>query len=335
MSIQWPGGIITPTPATPTGPYQDGAAPGVWTIDQAAFWVKQGLWPIAGNLPPPTALFSGSSWSTITINTTGNAVAWGYNMAIASGCGSSTRGIFATTQDSTDIYYVDYATTGVVNYFGSCIASLRGPASCSNSTRGVIAGGYDISIGYVNTIQYVTIATTGNSTSFGILLNEINSSSGCASTTRGVYSGGFGSTPGYVNTIQYITIASTGNATSFGILSNKCRTTSSSSNATTGIITLGFDNSATVSNVIEYITIASTGNSTNFGQLTVARRSSAGAASSTRSVIAGGDTTGNGTGITNVIDYVTIATTGNATSFGSLTAATSGNAASSNAHGGL
>ncbi|NCX94319.1 MAG: hypothetical protein EBX40_06565, partial [Gammaproteobacteria bacterium] len=52
MSQQWPGGLIRPTPVTPTGPYQDGTAPGVWTLDQMNYWLKQGLWPIAGNVMP-------------------------------------------------------------------------------------------------------------------------------------------------------------------------------------------------------------------------------------------------------------------------------------------
>ena len=50
MSKKWPGGIITPTPATPTGPYQDGKAPGIWTLSQQSYWAKQSLWPIAGNV---------------------------------------------------------------------------------------------------------------------------------------------------------------------------------------------------------------------------------------------------------------------------------------------
>lgn len=48
MSLNWPGGLIRKTPVTPAGPYQDGAAPGVWTLAEATYWVKQGLWPIAG-----------------------------------------------------------------------------------------------------------------------------------------------------------------------------------------------------------------------------------------------------------------------------------------------
>ena len=49
MSERWPGGFIKPIPPTPAGPYQDGAASGVWTMDQMSYWLKQGLWPIAGN----------------------------------------------------------------------------------------------------------------------------------------------------------------------------------------------------------------------------------------------------------------------------------------------
>ena len=48
MSNRWPGGLIRRTPVTPAGPYQNGAAPGVWTLAEAAFWTKQGLWPTAG-----------------------------------------------------------------------------------------------------------------------------------------------------------------------------------------------------------------------------------------------------------------------------------------------
>ena len=49
MSNRWPGGLIRKTPVTPAGPFQNGAAPGMWTLAEASFWTKQGLWPIAGN----------------------------------------------------------------------------------------------------------------------------------------------------------------------------------------------------------------------------------------------------------------------------------------------
>jgi hypothetical protein len=50
MSNKFPGGLIRKTPVTPAGPLQNGAAPGVWTLAEAAFWTKQGLWPKAGNV---------------------------------------------------------------------------------------------------------------------------------------------------------------------------------------------------------------------------------------------------------------------------------------------
>lgn len=57
MAKKYPGGLITKTPITPTGPYQDGSASGVWSIEQMQYWMKQGLWPIAGNLNPGDPYF--------------------------------------------------------------------------------------------------------------------------------------------------------------------------------------------------------------------------------------------------------------------------------------
>jgi hypothetical protein len=73
MSNRWPGGLIRKTPVTPTGPFQNGAASGVWSLADAAYWTKQGLWPIAGNALPAiedyfsTYLYTGNgSTQTIT-----------------------------------------------------------------------------------------------------------------------------------------------------------------------------------------------------------------------------------------------------------------------------
>ena len=70
---KWNAGIIRPVPVAPAGPYENGAAPGVWTLDQVAYWQKQGLWPIAGNAPNyiedvfSTYLYTGNgSTQTIT-----------------------------------------------------------------------------------------------------------------------------------------------------------------------------------------------------------------------------------------------------------------------------
>jgi alpha-tubulin suppressor-like RCC1 family protein len=52
MSTKYPGGIIKSSPVVPAGPYQNSSASGVWTMEQAGYWIKQGNWPTAGNLPP-------------------------------------------------------------------------------------------------------------------------------------------------------------------------------------------------------------------------------------------------------------------------------------------
>jgi len=51
MSEKYPGGLITKTPVTPAGPYQTGAASGVWTRDQQLQYQQQGIWPTAGLTP--------------------------------------------------------------------------------------------------------------------------------------------------------------------------------------------------------------------------------------------------------------------------------------------
>jgi hypothetical protein len=76
-----------------------------------------------------------------------------------------------------------------------------------------------------------------------------------------------------------------------------------------------------LSSTIQYITIASTGNAANFGNLTQARNLLASCSSSTVGVFAGGATGSQYGTAQNTIDYVTIASTGNATDFGDLTVA--------------
>ena len=75
-------------------------------------------------------------------------------------------------------------------------------------------------------------------------------------------------------------------------------------------------------NNIDYITISSTGNAIDFGDMSFLRGLLSACASSTRGVFGGGysDAPSPG-GVSNVIDYVTISSTGNAIDFGDLTVA--------------
>lgn len=48
---RWAGRLISKTPITPAGPGPNASAPGVWTLSEAAYWLKQGRWPSAGADP--------------------------------------------------------------------------------------------------------------------------------------------------------------------------------------------------------------------------------------------------------------------------------------------
>ena len=89
--------------------------------------------------------------------------------------------------------------------------------------------------------------------------------------------------------------------------------------------------SATTHDTIQYITIASTGDAIDFGDLTRAQRFGTGTSNGTRAVQMGGANPG----AQSNIDFVEIATLGNATSFGALSSTRHSAAAESDSHGGI
>lgn len=342
MSIKnWPGGFVQPIPPTPAGPFQDGAAKGVWTLDQVAYWQKQGLWPIAGNLAPVALFFGGYTGSgtniidQISITTTANATDFGDLLQIPTNKGlygtdsasSTTRGIIsAGNGDINNISYVTFSSAGNaqdfgdLNYASGNASGATYPTSAGNSTRGLLTATT------TNYIEYITIATTGNALDFGGLTVNRTTGAKFSSTTRSVFAGGTGPS----NVIDYVTTASAGNATDFGDLTVARNGCAGAGSSTRGLVAGG--NSGSFSNIIDYVTIASTGNASDFGDLTVTSTGIAGASSPNRAIFGGGE---NGSGSHNVIGYVTIASAGNAADFGDLTLARYNLSAASSAHGGL
>ena len=210
-----------------------------------------------------------------------------------------------------NIDYITISTTGNATDFGDRTVAYYLAGSCSNGSRGLTGGGW----GPTNIIDYVTFATPGNAIDFGDLTTTRGFFASLSNGLRGVWGGGVT----YGNVIDYVTIATPGNATDFGDLTIARRCSSGISNATRGLFA-GSGNSSSNNNVIDYITIASAGNAIDFGNLSVGRggnASSAGTENDTRGIIAGGVMWDNTA--MNTIDYVTIATTGNATDFGDLT----------------
>ena len=124
--------------------------------------------------------------------------------------------------------------------------------------------------------------------------------------------------------IQKILIQSTGNAEDFGDLSGNRYENESAASSTRGVFAGGYTEDTSPNqkvNIIEFVTIAVSSNTTDFGDLTSNRGHSSGASNATRGVIAGGSAKPSPYPVTNVIDFFTIATTGNASDFGDTTSA--------------
>lgn len=170
-----------------------------------------------------------------------------------------------------------------------------------------------------NIIDYFDIATTGNATSFGTLNQSARHGWSTASTTRALIGGGVTSPNNNSSVMDYITIASTGNATNFGTSStSRPRCMAAGGNTTRGVVAgAGFADGSQSTN-IEYHTIATTGNGTSFGELANRRQYAAGGSSPTRTVFGGGYTVSPSAAVISSIEYITTASTGNATSFGNL-----------------
>jgi len=192
-----------------------------------------------------------------------------------------------------------------------------------NRGRGLFGGGYTTVPGSValNTIYYVEIQSMGNSVDFGDL-NKAACWGGsmCASSTRGLHAGG--TTPTNLDSIDFVTIANTGNATDFGNLTTGRGYTSAASNQTRGLIAGGRGGSPVAPlDSIDLVTIATAGDATDFGDLSNVRYGPGALASPTRALIIGGS---NSPATPSVyyasIDRVEIATAGDASDFGDLTA---------------
>jgi len=181
------------------------------------------------------------------------------------------------------------------------------------------------SYSFDNVIEYISLATSGNAADFGDTTETgtTNNAGIVSSSTRGLF---FGFTDGpftsATNTINAITMASLGNATDFGDVTTKRLGMGGASNSTRGVCAGGFPapGGFPTVNTIEYVEIASTGNTSDFGDLTLNRNSLASFASPTRGCFAGGNNSPTApANTTNVIDYITIGSTGNAVDFGDLT----------------
>ena len=132
---------------------------------------------------------------------------------------------------------------------------------------------------------------------------------------RGIFGGG-GEPPDGEDVIDYVNISSTGNAIDFGNLTVARSNLASCSSSTRGLWAGGYGPGRRVE--IDFVTISSTGNATDFGDLSNDRWDPGGLSNETRGVFASGSPSGSEGAGSNIIEYVTIASTGNTQDFGDL-----------------
>ena len=131
--------------------------------------------------------------------------------------------------------------------------------------------------------------------------------------TRGVF--GMRAEPSITDSIDFITISTLGNAQDFGNSTDSRYTYSTCASSTRGFMGGGFSG---LVDTIDFVTFSSTGNAIDFGNLTQSRWVMCqGAADSTRGMFVGGLDPGPSTTF-NIIDFITMAQTGNAVDFGDI-----------------
>jgi len=142
--------------------------------------------------------------------------------------------------------------------------------------------------------------------------NNTNSSAGTG--TRGLFASKL--SPTNSNVIQYVSISTLGNTQDFGDLTELTADVAGMASRTRGIFAGGYGNHG---NDICFVTFASTGDATDFGDLSSNRRiGDARVSSTTRGVMMGHMTFSPFGGGNNSIEYITIASAGNAVDFGDL-----------------
>ena len=260
--------------------------------------------------------------------------------------GGRGRGVFGTGYNNApnsslnSMQFVTIATTGNTEDFGDLADSSIAKGSFGSATRGFFAGGDSVPGQADNkAIEFTIFSSSGGGNDFGDMTNTKAYLSGMSNDIRGFFVGG-ATTPEYVkqNVIEFVTMASTGNGNDFGDLGLASMNNGSAANNTRGLVALGqAGGSPQQSRQIQFITLSTLGDAQDFGEVTTLNKSGAAAvASSTRACfMAGSGTTGAADHISNVIDFVTISTLGNAQDFGDTTVAVNGLASASNSTRGL
>ena len=187
--------------------------------------------------------------------------------------------------------------------------------SPGNRGRGIFAGGRTNapSTSDTTSIESIEISTLGDSKNFGDMTNTRRNHGNCSSSTRGLMiSGNYSGSES--NNIEYITIASQGNGIDFGDATETDQGESALASSTRGVHATGNPSNK----VMDYVEIATLGNAIDFGDRVISLDEHGAVSSATRGLFCGGGAP-SGTAPNATMQLITIASKGDATTFGDLT----------------
>jgi len=228
-----------------------------------------------------------------------------------------------------NLQYVTVGSTGNTTDAGDLTQAKCDGVTASNGTNGYYFAGMILaSWADLQEIDYWAIATSNNASDFGDLSTSAIDTQGGAinDATYGLRYKGITSSSTWGNKyIDYMTMASTSNTSDFGDMTvTGAQGLGGCEDTTRGVNWSGRYDGSNDTNVIDYVTTATTGDATDFGDVTYSgnigdgagnQASGANAVSNlTKGEVYGGYSQG-GPYHAN-IDYITIQTTGNATSAG-------------------
>ena len=232
------------------------------------------------------------------------------------------RGVFGG-QGPYAMDYINIASKGNSIYFGDFSTASGGIGDgAGNETRGIFSGHGP----NYRAMQYITIASEGRSVSFGDATTNTSPNSSTrvceANSTRFLNMGDYL----WTNVIDYVQIHTIGNATDFGDLSQKRAQGTGFSSPIRAMYCGGYRQTSPGGNHhvsdIDVVKFASLGNATHFGDLIKERKTGGGGTSnSVRGVVGGGTLPATDDGVS-FIEFITLASEGNGTEFGNLTANT-------------
>lgn len=290
------------------------------------------------NVPVGTA----TSTTTLELPSPIIPISWGGDRGITMAGSVPYRGTITAQVDYFDITNPNNNATS----FGNLLVEHEygTNTAVSNKVRAVTAGGtkYDDTGNFVQIqdIQYITIAVVGSSFDFGDLYSSggRNNMMGVSDGTKGLFAGGTSPSSSGYKGIHMITIASGGNSSSSNSLSTQRINGAGFGDGTYGLFAGGSVSGGTTLRSIDYRVVAVGGSASNFGNLMAYSGSEeiSACSNSTYGVIFGGrqiggsDTGARGVIHSNAMEYVTMATQGDAQDFGTLPVGVNSPAAMSN-----